>query len=76
MFWPCDLVIFIGYLFAPFSCGLSLFLPNLCIGDAKKSFIKMVERMNKLKLEDKGLRIAYRQRCFTSWLELKIERPK
>ena len=60
MFWPCDFVIYLGYLLAPFSCGVSLLLPNLCIGDAKKSFIKMVERMNRLKLLDKGLRISYR----------------
>lgn len=54
-FWPCDVAIFIGYLLAPFSFGLSLFLPYLCISDAKNSLEDQVMRMNTLKLNQKDL---------------------
>ena len=50
-FWPCDLVIYIGYILAPFCFGLSLLLPNLCIADAKKGLMGTIERTNKTKLD-------------------------
>ena len=34
-FWPCYLAYFLGYFGAFFSFGLSLLLPNLCIGEAR-----------------------------------------
>ena len=74
-FWPCDLVIYIGYILAPFCFGLSLLLPNLCIADAKKGLMGTIERTNKTKLDQKGLKLTYHQSCSTSWLELTVTKP-
>jgi len=43
-YWPCAATIWIGYLLAPFTLGLSFLLPNLCIADAKVALIKVIER--------------------------------
>ena len=56
-FWPCDFAIYLGYILAPFCFGVSLLLPYLCIKDAKASLLVTVERMNILKLKEKGLQI-------------------
>lgn len=74
-FWPCDLVIYIGYILAPFCFGLSLLLPNLCIADAKKALMGTIEKTNKIKLAQKGLKLTYHQSCSTSWLELTVTKP-
>ena len=75
-YWPCDFAICLGYILAPFSFGLSLMLPNLCIRDAKEALMDTVRRMNALKLKERGLKMTYRQRCSTSWLEVEIIEPK
>lgn len=74
-FWPCEVAVLIGYVLAPFCFGISLLLPNLCIKDAKIGLIKAIERMNALKLNDKGLQITYCSGWCTSWLELTVIRP-
>ena len=71
-YWPCVYTIWLGYLLAPFTLGLSLLLPNLCIADAKKGLITAVTRQNRIKLSDRGLKLSYRQGCMTSWLEMEI----
>lgn len=38
-YWPCSCSLVCGYLFAPFTLGLSLLLPNLCIADGKVALI-------------------------------------
>ena len=38
-YWPCTWTIWLGYLLAPFTLGVSFFIPNLCIKDAKYKFL-------------------------------------
>ena len=71
-YWPCSFSIYAGYLLAPFTLGLSFMLPNLCIADAKEALIKAIERQNRVKLNDLGLKLTYIQGFSTSWLELTI----
>ena len=71
-YWPCMLAVYIGYIFAIFTCGLSFLLPQLCISDAKKNLLENIMRMNRTKLEQKGLKMEYRSSCMTSWIELKV----
>ena len=58
-YWPCNCAIMTGYLLAPFSCGLSFYLPNLCIADAKANLIRSIARQNRLKLNERGLHMVY-----------------
>jgi hypothetical protein len=58
-FWPCNCVMYTGYILAPFTLGLSFMIPNLCISDAKEAFIKAIARTNRLKLSEKGLKMRY-----------------
>ncbi len=71
-YWPCNATIWIGYLLAPFTLGLSFLLPNLCISDAKIGLIKVIERQNRIKLHDRCLNLSYVQGWSTSWLELSV----
>ena len=34
MYWPCCFAYYCGYLCVPTTLGLSLFIPNICIGEA------------------------------------------
>jgi len=43
-YWPCLFTIYIAYILAPFTFGLSFYLPNLCIGDAKTNLLESIER--------------------------------
>ena len=71
-YWPCAISIWLGYILAPFTLGLSFLIPNLCISDAKAELLKVIDRQNRVKLSDKGLKLRYVQGCSTSWLELSI----
>ena len=71
-YWPCTFCIFFGYLFSPFTLGLSFLLPNLCISEAKTGLIASIERKNRLQLRDKGLLLRYVQGWSMSWLELSV----
>ena len=44
VYWPCAMSIWIGYLLAPFTLGLSFMIPNICIKDAKINLIAAIER--------------------------------
>ena len=72
MYWPCNFVIYLGYFLAPFCFGASLVLPYICIKDAKQNLLETMNRMNILKLKEKGLSIVYRQSCSTSWFEISV----
>ena len=58
-YWPCAISIWLGYLLAPFTLGLSFLIPNICIKDAKVNLVAAIERQNRLKLKQKGLRMKY-----------------
>ena len=70
--WPCGCSIWTGYVLAPFTLGMSFLIPNMCIKDAKQNLIYAVERQNRIKLKDKGLRLRFVQGWGTSWLEIYI----
>ena len=44
IYWPCGTCIWFGYIVAPFSLGLSFYLPNLCVREAKNNLIAAIER--------------------------------
>ena len=44
--WPCPLSLALGYLFCPFTLGLSLLLPNICVADAEKALEAQIEYYN------------------------------
>ena len=71
-YWPCAISIWLGYLLAPFTLGLSFMIPNVCIKDAKVNLVAAIERQNRLKLKQKDLQIKYMQAWSTSWLEIRI----
>lgn len=74
--WPCPLSISIGYLFCPFTCGLSFLIPNLCIADSEKNLRTRMEYYNKYRLHERGLSLRLVKRCTTSWIELRIEQAE
>ena len=71
-FWPCCPVIWFGYLLAPFTCGLSFFLPNYCISDATSGVQELVGKLNRTQLFAKNLELIYVSAWSTSWLELHV----
>ena len=75
VYWPCTACILFGYFLAPLTFGLSFYMPNLCISDAKSGFIAAIERQNATKLKEKGLLLIYRQGWSMSWLELTVIGP-
>ena len=51
-------------------------LPNLCIADAKTNLLLAIERQNRIKLKDKGIKLSYNKGFTTSWLSIDIVVPK
>ena len=70
--WPCPCSLVFGYFLSPFTLGLSLLLPNMCMSDAKIALEKAIEKENEKSLYDKGLELEYKQAWSTSWLELSV----
>jgi len=50
VYWPCAFCIYFGYILSPLTMGLSFYLPNLCIRDAKTGLISAIEKQNRMKL--------------------------
>ena len=71
-FWPCAMLMWIGYLLAPLTFGLSLMLPAICMRDAKEALTAAIARENRNKLHEKGLELTYKQFGSTSWMELAV----
>ena len=71
-FWPCNTALAFGYIFGIITCGASLLVPNMCVSEAKEALLEQIERQNRLKLKDKGLKITYNQGFTTSWLSIDI----
>ena len=43
-YWPCSCTLWFGYLLSPITLGLSFYLPNLCISEAKLGLIAAIEK--------------------------------
>ena len=71
-FWPCPCSIVFGYLFSPFTLGLSFLLPNLCMHDAREALLKAIYYQNNVILNKKGLELEYKSSWSTSWMELRV----
>ena len=71
-YWPCNVCYWLGYFLAPFTLGMSFYMPNLCISEAKNGLIAAIERQNRLKLKEMGLHLSYVSGWSMAWLELSI----
>jgi hypothetical protein len=71
-FWPCPLSEYLGYVCCPITCGMSLFLPRICIKDAEKCLKTNMEYYNKYRLKHSGIQIKLVKKCSTSWLEISL----
>ena len=38
-YWPCATSIWMGYILAPYTLGLSFLVPNVCMKDAREALI-------------------------------------
>ena len=72
MMWPCCFCYTFGYLFSICTIGLSFMFPYCCISEARLSLEESLRRANQSTLLRKNLRISYRQKCSTSWLEIEV----
>ena len=70
-YFPCPMCLFCGYFLAIPTLGLSLLMPNVCIRDAEAEVRRQIEKANKKKLNDRGMELALRKKCGTSWLEFR-----
>jgi len=70
-YFPCPMCLFCGYLLCIPTLGLSLLMPNVCIRDADAEVRRQIEKANKKKLNDRGMELALRKKCGTSWLEFR-----
>ena len=68
-YFPCPLAWCFGYLCCPFTLGLSLLCPAVCVNDAEEELRTLVARWNRKKLADKNITLVFQKRCGTSWLE-------
>lgn len=71
-YFPCLLCWTCGYLCCPFTLGLSLCCPLICVRDAEENLRVMIFSINRKKLETKDLKLSLQKQCGTSWLELKL----
>lgn len=75
MMWPCCYCFSFGFVFSLCSLGLSFCVSNICISEAKKSFLNSIDILNEYVFEKRDLHLSYHQKCSTSWLEIKICKP-
>ena len=68
-YFPCPLAWCFGYLCCPFTLGLSLFCPAVCVNDAEEEIRTMIARWNRKKLAERNVTLVLRKRRGTSWLE-------
>ena len=57
-YWPCCCCFTFGYICTICTCGLSLVCPNLCVTEAKKQLLRMLQTANK-KYNRYGLHFEY-----------------
>ena len=68
-YFPCPLSWYCGYLCCLFTLGLSLLCPYICISDAEEQLEMLVRSINNKKLKSKNMKLVFRKKCGTSWLE-------
>lgn len=71
-YWPCLPIMVFGYLCCPCTLGLSFLAPFMCINDGEQVLKNEILRINNTYLIEKGLKMNYRKKCSTSWLEFEI----
>lgn len=66
-YWPCGLVYVTGYVLVPCTVGLSLLCPMMCVTDAEKHAIRLLENLSlKAKYYDRGVSFKLEKQCMTS----------
>ncbi len=76
VYFPCTLCWGFGYLCCPFTLGLSLCCPAICVSDAQKHVKQVIARINRVKLQPLGIKMSLKKGCMTSWLEIALLRTK
>ena len=71
-YWPCPTCFALGYCFSICTLGLSFLCPYVCIRDAREKLDKNIEKMNLETFNNKGLKLSYQSKGFTSWLQLEV----
>lgn len=51
---------------------MSFLFPSFCIGEAKNSFLDSIDKANRNVFDKKGLKLSYKSKCSTSWLQIDI----
>lgn len=78
--WPCCYCFSYGYfcclctvgIFLLKFIGLSFLLPCICISEAKSTLLDKIEILNDSIFHSKNLKLTFKSRCSTSWLEIEI----
>lgn len=71
-YFPCLLCWTLGYLCCPFTLGISLCCPLICIRDAEEELRTMIYSLNRKKLEPMGMTMSLQKQCGTSWIEISL----
>lgn len=70
-YFPCIPIQIISTCCAPFTLGLSLLIPFLCITDAKHELQQQIDYANRVHFNMNGLHMQLVVKCLrTSWLEI------
>jgi hypothetical protein len=56
----------------PYHLGLSFLCPNFCISEAKIKLLETINHTNENIFYKHNLRLSYKQKCSTSWLQIDI----
>lgn len=67
-YWPCLFAYYCGYICAPFTIGLSLCLPNICVSEAEKVLRNEIKKINHDILSNKKLEMRLIKHCCDSYL--------
>ena len=57
-YFPCPLCWGFGYLCCPFTLGLSLCCPAICVGDAKSNLKAVIAKINRVKFKKLNLTLT------------------
>jgi len=69
-YFPCGPSLLIGYILAPFTCFLSLFIPMFCAWDMMDALSQEIRTVNDTIYIPQGLKLIFvRKCCRTSWVK-------